>query len=165
MTDLDRAREIRARVDAMHPRVTEDGLVNVQHVAVESTLRERAALPSYIAELDGPGRYLLVAGGSPLARALARQLDDPEVRDRIQRQLAEFAERVAELLAVLRPQVEAALVRAGEVYGQLRSAGVLPEAPPEDPRARALWLRRHRSPGPDREPAGRQRRPRRHPRP
>jgi hypothetical protein len=53
-----RATEIRERVDAMAPRANESGGVNTQHVAMEQTLRERAGLPSYIPELDGPGNFL-----------------------------------------------------------------------------------------------------------
>lgn len=51
------AAEIRARVDAMAPRVHEGGSINTQHVAMEQTLRERHGHPSYIADLDGPGRF------------------------------------------------------------------------------------------------------------
>jgi hypothetical protein len=49
--------EIRAKVDAMASRVLPDGRINTQHVAIEQTLRQRNALPSYIAELDGPGKF------------------------------------------------------------------------------------------------------------
>lgn len=49
--------EVRARVDAMEPRVLPGGAINARHVALESTLRERNALPAYIPELDGPGRF------------------------------------------------------------------------------------------------------------
>lgn len=51
------AEAIRARVDAMHPRVNEDGTINVAHVAMESTLRQQHALPAFIASLDGPGKF------------------------------------------------------------------------------------------------------------
>jgi hypothetical protein len=53
-----RAREVRARVDAICPRVLPGGLINTQHVAIESTLRERYALPAYVPELDGPGSFV-----------------------------------------------------------------------------------------------------------
>lgn len=97
----------------------------------------------------------LVAGGTPAAQALAAALDDPEARARIEescRQLAEHARLAVE-------SVYEALGRAIEAYGlalrpvveQLREAGVLPEEPPTDPRARALWLRQHRGTGPDRQ--------------
>lgn len=51
------AETIRARVDEMAPRVNEDGSINARHVAIEQTLRERHDVPSYVAELDGPGKF------------------------------------------------------------------------------------------------------------
>lgn len=50
--------EVRARVDAIYPRVTPEGRVNPQHVAAEQTLRTRYGHPGFIPELDGPGRFL-----------------------------------------------------------------------------------------------------------
>lgn len=38
----------------------------------------------------------------------------------------------------------------GPVLERLREANLLPEEPPEDPQARALWLRQHRNTGPRR---------------
>jgi hypothetical protein len=49
--------EVRARVDEMCERVLPDGRINTTHVAIEQTLRARHGLPSYVAELDGPGRF------------------------------------------------------------------------------------------------------------
>jgi hypothetical protein len=49
-----------------------------------------------------------------------------------------------------------------QVFDQFRDAGVVPAQPPDDPRARALWLRQHRNTGPSRDVVH-QRRPRRHP--
>lgn len=49
--------EIRAWVDGIADRTHPDGSVNAGHVAVEVTLRERYGHPTYIPELDGPGRY------------------------------------------------------------------------------------------------------------
>lgn len=50
--------ECRAYADACTPRVLADGYtINAQHVAIESTLRRKHGHPSYIADLDGPGRY------------------------------------------------------------------------------------------------------------
>lgn len=49
--------EIRARADATTTRVLDDGQINALHVAVEQTLREQHGHPSYIADLDGPGRF------------------------------------------------------------------------------------------------------------
>jgi hypothetical protein len=100
-------------------------------------------------------RVYLVAGGTPAARELARALDDPELRARLEegcRQIAEHARLAIE-------PVFAALGRAVEAYGlavrpvveQLRDAGVLTELPPEEPRERALWVRQHRGTGPDRQ--------------
>lgn len=50
--------EIRAAVDLMVPRATPEGRMNAQHVAIETTLRERHGHPLWIAELDQPGAYL-----------------------------------------------------------------------------------------------------------
>ncbi|TKJ24344.1 hypothetical protein [Blastococcus sp. CCUG 61487] len=47
----------RARVDEMAPRVDRDGSIYAQHVAIEQTLREKHGHPSYVAELDGPGKF------------------------------------------------------------------------------------------------------------
>lgn len=52
------AEEIRAQVDAMESRTSATGGINATHVAIEQTLRTRAGLPSYVAELDGPGKFL-----------------------------------------------------------------------------------------------------------
>lgn len=49
--------EIRAHVDNLAPRVNENGSINATHVAIEQSLRDRYDHPSYIAELDGPGKY------------------------------------------------------------------------------------------------------------
>lgn len=54
---LAEARAIRARIDARYPRVHDDGRINASHVAAENTLRERAGIGGYIAELDGPGMF------------------------------------------------------------------------------------------------------------
>lgn len=49
--------EIRDQVDAMQPRTNTDGSINATYVAIEQTLRQSHGHPSYIAELDGPGRF------------------------------------------------------------------------------------------------------------
>lgn len=50
--------ECRAYADACCPRVLEDGwTINAQHVAIEQSLRRMHGHPSYIGDLDGPGRY------------------------------------------------------------------------------------------------------------
>lgn len=41
--------------------------------------------------------------------------------------------------------------RMQQLATALRRAGVLPDQPPDDPRARALWLRQHRNTGPSRD--------------
>lgn len=51
------AEEIRAQVDAIAPRTHPDGLINAQHVSIEQTLRRTHGLPTYIDELDGPGKF------------------------------------------------------------------------------------------------------------
>ena len=58
---------IRARADEMAPRVNADGSINATHVAIEQTLRQREGLPSYIAELDGPGKFRPAAPSEPPA--------------------------------------------------------------------------------------------------
>lgn len=55
--DLATAAEVRRSVDAAYPRTNPDGSINAAHVAMEQTLRERHGLPSYLAHLDGPGRF------------------------------------------------------------------------------------------------------------
>lgn len=50
--------EIRVLVDEMAPRARPNGSINAQHVAIEQTLRRRHGHPSYIDELDGPGKFL-----------------------------------------------------------------------------------------------------------
>jgi len=50
--------EIRARVDARQPRVSDDGhSINPAHVALESSLRTQYGYPAWIHALDGPGRF------------------------------------------------------------------------------------------------------------
>lgn len=49
--------EIRELVDRWHSRVTDAGEINAAHAAMESTLRDQHGHPSFIAELDGPGKF------------------------------------------------------------------------------------------------------------
>lgn len=51
--ELNNARAIRS---SLAPMYRGDGSLDASKVAMEATLRERAGLPSYIIELDGPGR-------------------------------------------------------------------------------------------------------------
>lgn len=113
---------------------------------------------------DEPREVYLVAGGTPAARWLAEQLDDPVKRAELEESVRRFAER---LQLTIRPVIDAALRQAeaiGRAYAHLgdtlRDAGALPEEPPDDPRERALWLRQQRGTGPDRQ-VQRQHRPRR----
>jgi hypothetical protein len=98
---------------------------------------------------------LLVVGGTPAALALRDRLDDPEFRAELEASVRRFAEQLGQ---AIRPAIEQVLQQAralGEWVEQNRQvlvdAGALPAVPPEDPRARALWLRRHRGTGPDRQ--------------
>lgn len=68
--------EIRAAVDAIHPRVRPDGSINAARVAAEASLRERHGHPGYIARLDGPGRLRPAAPG--LLSRVGAILLDPE---------------------------------------------------------------------------------------
>lgn len=104
---------------------------------------------------DAPRRVYLVAGGTPAALALARALDDPEW----QAQLRESVEQLAHAAGLAFEQAHRALLDAVAAYApalravheQLVDAGVLDRPLPEDPRERALELRRRRSTGPDRQ--------------
>jgi len=59
--------EIRDHADRVHPRTNPDGTANAAHVALESTLRERHGHRGYIADLDGPGRF--IPGAEPCDHA------------------------------------------------------------------------------------------------
>ncbi|QDP45541.1 hypothetical protein SEA_FUZZBUSTER_57 [Microbacterium phage FuzzBuster] len=48
--------EARAIRRLFEPMKREDGTLDVSKVAMESTMRTQSGLPSYIAELDGPGK-------------------------------------------------------------------------------------------------------------
>lgn len=123
--------------------------------ALNATPEEQQRLREVAEDLDPPRRVYLVAGGTPAARQLALAFDDPEVRARLE----EGVRRLAESVAITVEAALAAFAKVCKAYAesippalrQLREAGVLPEPPPEDPRARALWLRQHRGTGPDRQ--------------
>lgn len=78
----------------------------------------------------------------------------------------EAVRHVTEGLAPLWEQVRRACDEAARsmlaLYEQGREAGLLPDAGPTDPKARALWARQHRSTGPQVPRAQAARRPRRH---
>lgn len=77
--------------------------------------------------------------------------------------LAASVAQLRDVRRLMRQFTEAVTATHGQVQQLLRSAGVLPEEPPSDPRERALWARRNRSTGPPRPAAGHTRRPRNHP--
>jgi hypothetical protein len=121
-----------------------------------------------VTEPDAPRRVYLVAGGTPAAEWLSQRLDDPEVQAQLRESFEEFGCRagllVAEVARSFAAVVDAyttALAPAVEnLREQLVAAGAIERPLPEDPRERALELRRRRSTGPDRDLA-RQHRPRR----
>jgi len=62
----------------------------------------------------------------------------------------EQAETLRNLFAQLGEMARQALADLGPAMDRIRAAGLLPEDPPEDPKARALWMRQHRNTGPAR---------------
>ena len=95
----------------------------------------------------GPGKIHFAPPMPPIPR-----LDPAEFRAFLDKPLItpEQAEALSRMFADFRRAANEALAALGPVFEQLREAGVLPETPPEDPRAKALWLRQHRSTGPAR---------------
>lgn len=63
---------------------------------------------------------------------------------------AEQAHLLSQSFAELGRLAREAAAALGPVLERLREANLLPEEPPEDPQARALWLRQHRNTGPRR---------------
>lgn len=49
--------EIRAWTDEQVPRTHPDGRINTRHVAIEQFARRVHGHPSYIGQLDGPGKF------------------------------------------------------------------------------------------------------------
>jgi hypothetical protein len=74
-----------------------------------------------------------------LRALLAKPLITDEQARALRQLFEDFGRAVSGALEQLRP-----------VMDSLREAGVLPEVPPEDPKAKALWLRQHRNTGPTR---------------
>lgn len=101
---------------------------------------------------------LLVVTTDPLV--LRQALDDDRVREHVREPFEQFGAIFREFAAAVAPAIEAARLAFEQLGRAAREAGMVPEQPPTDPRARALWLRQHRSVGPGGEPAGRRRRPR-----
>ena len=82
----------------------------------------------------------------------------PEQQERLRqavRGITAFGEQVTPLLRAVGENVMAA---ARSLDDFLVSAGLHPERPPADPKARALWLRQHRNTGPARGPVNQRRR-------
>jgi hypothetical protein len=108
---------------------------------------------------DAPRRVYLVAGGTPAAEWLSQRLDDPEVQARLRESFEEFGRRcglaLAEVARTFAAVVDAYTTALAPAYVNLReqlaAAGVIDCPLPEDPRERALELRRRRNTGPDRQ--------------
>jgi hypothetical protein len=108
---------------------------------------------------DAPRRVYLVAGGTPAAEWLSQRLDDPEVQARLRESFEELGracgllvEQVARTFAAVVDAYTTALAPAYvNLREQLAAAGVIDCPLPEDPRERALELRRRRNTGPDRQ--------------
>ncbi len=77
--------------------------------------------------------------------ALRRAFDvSPEEWDRLCAAIEQITQHLGAVFAEVLRSAEA-------MTAPLCDAGVLPEEPPTDPRARALWLRQCRGTGPDRQ--------------
>jgi hypothetical protein len=98
----------------------------------------------------GPGElYIAPPAPAPVSPldALAAMTGKPIIT-------AEQAALLRQLFEDFGAAVREAVEQLGPVMDRLRedlrAAGVIPEEPPEDPQARALWLRQHRNTGPRR---------------
>lgn len=117
--------------------------------------------------IDDDALTLARAGGIGLLRQRVAHRYDEELlivevdRERAEVALAAAAELWQRVIEGLRPAVEAIGKAMGDAAASLRGSALLPERPPVDPRARALWARDNRSTGPVRM-AQHERRPRRH---
>lgn len=147
--DADRARAHAARVRGRrHPTPrgpAPDGQLTLDAPLVSQlAVRHAADHEAALAHLRG------VLNASP--EQLARMGD--LMRDLglgLQRAAVEVAKALTTLAEGLAPQLD-----------HLRTVGLLPDDGPTDPRARALWLRQHRSTGPEVARAQLAHRPRRH---
>jgi len=104
----------------------------------------------------GPGEIHLGPPMTPppsdLLRALAeRPVITPEQAEVLRKAFEDLGRAFREAMEQLGPVMQ-------RLRESLQEAGVLPETPPEDPKARALWLRQHRSTGPARPGPQRRRR-------
>lgn len=110
--------------------------------------------------MTGPPRWA-VEHAARLARDLA---DDPSLA-RAAEQWSQVTgwsyEEAHDRLRRFRDGIRAAAAELGRIGEAMRQAGIVPEEPPDDLRARALRLRQHRNTGPDRD-LTRQRPPRTH---
>jgi hypothetical protein len=123
-----------------------------------------------VTDPDAPRRELyLVAGGTPAAEWLSQRLDDPEVQAHLRESFEKFSravgttiEQAARLTADAIAAYTSAIVPAYDSLRELlATAGAIDRPLPDDPRERALELRRRRTTGPDRQVQHRPR-PRRH---
>lgn len=144
----------------VHPGAARAALAHAEAVErVRRVITQGGDLGLAAAVAGAPGPYLV--GGSRAALVLRDALDDPEVRAELTRRFAEVGRVISEWLNGMRPAIEAAARSMGSLVESMREAGMLPDEPPADPRARALWLRQHRSTGPSRPGPERSRPPRR----
>jgi hypothetical protein len=107
---------------------------------------------------EEPRRLDLVAGGTPTARALIAALESPEAQAELRasfeaftRSAREFVEIAARACGDVIAAYRAAIPAFDSLRQQLADAGVFDRPLPDDPRDRALELRRRRSTGPDRQ--------------
>lgn len=98
---------------------------------------------------------LLVAGGTPAARAVLAALQSPEAQERFRQSFEEFGRQlgllVADVMRAFERTLSAYRPALVDLHEQLVDAGVIRDPGPTDPRERALWLRQHRNTGPDRQ--------------
>jgi hypothetical protein len=108
-----------------------DAIASVRQAAREAGRREPAALREVL---------------------LLQAMHDPEALDRTITGIVDVFRPVAVELGRIFTEfgraISEALPKFQGLQQQLVEAGVSPEQPPSDPRARALWLRQHRNTGP-----------------
>jgi hypothetical protein len=102
-------------------------------------------------EPEEPRHLYVVAGGTPAARAVIEALESPEAQAALRESFERMAQLVGETVAEVVRAFGAAAAAWLAAMPALREA-LSAELPlPEDPRGRALELRRRRSTGPDRQ--------------
>lgn len=136
--------ECRAYADACTPRVHGDGSINAQHVAIEQTLRRKHGHPSFIAELDGPGRYRPAPAEVPTVMRLECRVQGcrtdyevPIVYREVQVPWANIGGRLEYVTSRLEVDVEGTLALEAWLRGHLEqhaiTAEVLAAGHPDDP--------------------------------